>query len=187
MDIELFGDKMLDPASLEGLSNRIFQCSIIGANELRRATGKPIPRSLWLSIVFEHLFFYLTLANRITWAHTPKEERESMTARTANILLTAVVDYVFENGSEDENAARVDHFKTELAARMKEYCKFKLVIRESESEESKGTALWAFCKKVSALAGSPNDLVGMMTAHAHIHDSMMAIGIEAPKPTVPQD
>ena len=183
MDVKLFGDRMIDPTSLEGLSSRIFQCSIIGANELRRATGKAIPRSIWLSIVFEHLFFYVTLAGRHTWAHLPVKKQESMTAKMAGILLPAVVDYVFEDGSEEENVARVDHFKGELAARMREYGKFKFIICESESEESKGTALWAFCNKVSALAGCPDDLVGIMTAHAHIYDSMMAIGMDTRKPT----
>jgi hypothetical protein len=180
MEIKLFGDKMVDPHSMEGLATRIFECSVIGANDLKRAVDKPISRPVWLSIVFEFAFFYITLAKRHSWAHHPVEKQEKLTNQLSDVLLTAVVDYVFEDGAAASNTARVEHFKAELEARIAEYGEFKLMVRESQSQKSEGTALWAFCNKATALAGSPRDVVGIMATHAHIYDSTMAIGMEAP-------
>lgn len=180
MEINLFANRFVDPGSIEGLANRIFKCSVVGANALKQAAEKPIARSVWLSIVFEFVFFYIALAKGHSWTHLPPEKQETIASRVSNVLITAVVDYVFDDGDHDANAARVAQFKDELAARMEEYGKFKLMVRESGSEKSEGTALWAFCKTATALAGKPDDVVCIMTAHAHIYDSMSAIGMEAP-------
>jgi hypothetical protein len=180
MEIKLFGDKVVVPGSMEGLASRIFKCSVVGANELKRTVEKSIPRPVWLSIVLEFVFFYIALANRHSSAHLPDEKQEKNTGELSDTLLTAIVDYVFEDGGDAANAARVNQFKAELEARMQEYGKFELMVRESQSEKSEGTALWAFCNQVTALAGKPKDLVCIMVTHAHIYDSTMAIGMEAP-------
>lgn len=182
MEIKLFGDKMVAPRSIEGLASRIFTCSIVGANELKRAAEKPIPQSVWLSMVFEFVFFYLVVAARHSWAHLAAEKQRLMVSQATDVLLTAAVDYVFDDDSDDANTARVEQFKAELAARMEEYGKFELIVRESQSEKSEGTALWAFCNQLAALAGKPGDLVCIMTTHAHIYDSMLAIGMKVQKP-----
>jgi hypothetical protein len=181
MDIKLFGDKPLDRGSIEALANRIFTCSIVGANELKRTAEGPIPRSIWLSIVFEFMFFYLTLVRYQVWAHLPKDKQEALANKTNDVLLRAAVNYVFEDDDNEANEERVENFKGELAARMEEYKAFKVLVRKSQSEKSEGTALWAFCNKAAALAGKPEDLVCIMTTHAHVHDSMLAIGIQAPE------
>jgi len=180
MDIKLFGDNWVEPNSIEDLANRIFTCSVIGANELKRVSESDIARPAWLSIVFEYAFFYVALAKRHTWADLPAETQESRAKNLSEVLLTAVVDYVFEDAGTVTCAARVEQFKAELEARMEEYGKFDLFAGETESDKPEGTALWAFCTKVSALAGSPGDLACTMAAHAHIYDSMKYVGREAP-------
>ena len=185
MEIKLFGDKMVGANTIEGLASRIFKCAVIGANQVKRAAEAPIPRAAWLSIVFEHVFFYLALAKRHAWTHLPAEKQESLTNRVGDVLITAAVDYVFEDGGAEANASRVEDLKIELGARMQEYGNFPIMVQEAESEKPKGTALWAFCHKVAALAGRPKDLVCVMTTHAHIHDSMMVIGMGAPEWTGP--
>ena len=114
---------------------------------------------MWLSIVFEFVFFYVAMVKRHSWGDLPPEKQEARAGDLSNVLLTAVVDYVFEEGVATAKTARVEHFKAELAARMEEYGEFALFASEAQSDKPEGTALWAFCTKVSALAGSPGDLV----------------------------
>lgn len=178
MDIKLFGDRLLVPGSIEDLSNRIFKCSVVGANALRSAADKPVSRPAWLSIAFEFIFFYLTLAERRSWAHLPTEELEMLSSQAGDVLLTAVVDFVFEDADGADNAARVERFKDDLSKRKAEYGKYTLMVNDSEADKPEGTALWAFCSKVAALAGNPKDVGLLMTAHAHIYDSMFAVGVQ---------
>jgi hypothetical protein len=183
MDIKLFGDKWVEPNSIDDLASRIFKCSVVGAGELKRASENPVSRPMWLSIVFEYVFFYVALVKRFSWAALPAEKQEKRTDNLSEVLITAVVDYVFEDGGSAANVARVAQFKAELAARMEEYGKFALFAGEAQSAKPEGTALWAFCVRVSALAGSPGDLVCIMATHAHVYDSMKLVGIEAPDST----
>lgn len=182
MVIKLFGDKLVIHGSIEDITSRIFKCSIVGANTLRRIAEKPMQRPVWLSVVFEYMFFYLTLTRQHTWDHLPVENQEKLANEASHMLLTAVVDYVFEDDGTTENTVRVEQFKAELAGRIEEYSKFACLIRESESEPAEGTALWAFCNKVAALVGSPKDISCTMTTHSHIYDSLVAIGMRTSDP-----
>ena len=180
MDIKLFGDKLVAPGSVEGLASRIFKCAVVGSNELKRASEKMVSRPVWLSMVFEYVFFYLALARRTAWAHLPEEKQEALFTRVSDVLLAALVDFVFEDGTDALKRQRVDHLKEELSARIVEYGKYQMMIRESEAEKPEGTALWAFCNKAAALLGTPDDLVTIMVTHGHIYDSMLVIGMDAP-------
>ena len=115
MDIKLFGDKFVAPNSTEDLASRIFACSVVGANELKRIAENPVSRPTWLSIVFEFVFFYVVLVKGCSWAHLSPEKQETRTEELTNVLIEAVVDYVFEGGA---NQTRVEPLKAELAARM---------------------------------------------------------------------
>jgi len=167
-------ERKSDP--LKDYANRLFSLAVTGANATRALNQGELPKQIWLSIVFEYLFFYITVTDREGLKALPAGERMKLTTRLVDVLMTRVVNEVFEG-----NGAAVERYKAVAAERLQEYEKFDSTLRGDSERRFEGSALGAFCSRVSKLAAHPDDMMHVMTAHAHIHDSLLFLRLDEVK------
>jgi hypothetical protein len=169
--LNIFGDDAGSMDAVQRYANRVFNCSVVGANEFKRLTDDGLTTDIWLSIVFEFLFFYVAVtANRAS-----AEEGKQVTTELVDKLIPQVVDYVFEDVRQDQNAAMKKSYMNEVAARIDEYNRFDRVMPLAESDQPEGSALWSLCIRISALAGRPGDISFTLAAHSHMFDSLLIL------------
>ena len=152
-------------------ANRIFNCSAIGANAIRKARGGAVPDDTWVSILFEFVFFYAALTATTGLVESDNERRERVIAKLSRLVIPHAVDYLLEDTDEDGNEKTKDQLLEEGTKRSKDYEKCEQFLPDV-GEAPKSTALDAFCHRVAKLAGEPGDAAIMVTCHAHIRDSL---------------
>ena len=158
--------------------NRLFHCSVIGANQVRNLASGAMSRPIWVQVLFEFLCFYVALTSEYGLCESSVGRKDRVVDKFAGMLLPAAVDYVFEDNDHDGNEKFKADFAKMLAARQAEYAKFQRVLPLDGDDKLKRTALGAFCAKVSETASEPNDAACMMAVHSHIHDSLKVLGMD---------
>jgi len=153
-------------------SNRVFLVSAVGANAIQHVDGDRLPKDVWVTLVFEFIYFYVAHAEAAARTIGGDAHADRVSKRLGEALVHAAVDYVFDDVYKDGNQTLKLKQMSELAERLATYGKYERAIPEKEGDESKGTALWTFCKKVAAFVGHPDDASYTMTCHAHIFDSL---------------
>jgi hypothetical protein len=146
--------------------------SAIGANAVQRLGETRMPKSLWVAILFEFIYFYVAHAEAGARVAGGDDHAERIVKRLGESLIHGAVDFVFDDVHKDGNQTLKLERMSELTERRNAYRKHERVMPEHEGDEAKGTGLWAFCRNVSALAGHPDDAVHTMTCHAHVFDSL---------------
>ena len=173
MDIFESSERLEDP--LKDYANRVFSCSVTGAHAIKHLVEGELPMKIWLSIVFEFLFFYIALTRGHGRRDASPQHRDELMTNLTDLLIAGTVDYVFDNGSPEMAEVRRERYKAEAIARVREYSGFEEMIRDTEVEMSEDTALWSFCSLVSKLAGQPEDFTIVMTARSHVYDSLLLL------------
>lgn len=163
-------ERKSDP--LKDYANRLFSLAVTGANATRMLNEGELPKQIWLSVVFEYLFFYITITNREGLKSLPAGERMNLTMHLIDVLMTRVVEQVFEG------KGIIERYKTVAAERLQEYGEFESTLRGDSERRFEGSALGAFCSRVSKLAAHPDDMMHIMTAHAHVHDSLLFLRLD---------
>jgi len=159
-------------------SNRVFMVSVVGANSVQRSGDERLPKDRWLAILFEFVYFYVAHAEAGARTAAGDEHAARMIKGLGEPLIHGAVDFVYDDVSKDGNRGLKSQHMGELVKRLDAYRKCEHVMPEREGDESKGTALWALCRNVAALANRPDDVTCTMTAHAHVFDSLTILDTE---------
>jgi len=176
MDLFEAGERATDP--LKEYANRLFTCSVTGAHAVKNQIEGGLPKQIWLSIVFEYLFFYIALTRGYVLRHAAPQVRDQITASLMDVLLSAAVDFVFDDKSPAAADSRKMRYTEEANARIREYDRYESVLSRKESELSETTALWSFCHMIAGMAGQADDITCIMTSHAHVYDSLLILDTE---------
>lgn len=155
-------------------SNRIFNCSAIGANAIRKINADGLSSDAWVSILFEFLFFYVALTAETGLIESDIERRERVITKLSQLVIPAAVEYLLD----DSNDKTRNHLLGECAGRLQEYAKYDQFLPFDGEERHRHSALGAFCHRVAELAGHPGDSAHVMTCHAHVQDSLELLNLD---------
>ena len=159
-------DCLTDP--LTDHACRMFNGSVIGANAIRRFAGEGFPHTIWLSIVFEFMFFYFALTHHEALKDWRPDRRDKLTERLVQLLISRSVEYVLD----DPTGKLVGKYSENAAARIEQYGRCESILRIEENQRMERSAEGLLGKQVSRLAGEDNDTGFTMTTHIHIGESV---------------
>lgn len=164
--------------TMKSFANGLFNCSIVGANEIKRVADDDLQPQAWLSIVFEMVFFYLALTRREALKELDRDGREKVGRELVDLLIPNAVDFAFEDFAGDGNAALKRNFQKELNARMTEYSRKRFMVPKRAGDPVEDSAIGALAVRVTKLAGRPNDSSILLACNSHIQDSTLLLEME---------
>jgi hypothetical protein len=175
--IDIFNHEYgIDP--LKPYASRVFNCSVVGANEIVRLMDHNVPRDVWLGIVFEFMYFYLALTDGQVLKDVAGERKEEVTNGLVDLLIPRAVDYIFEIPNERQSEMHKQQHMKMAIARLKAYKEYKRVLPDTE-KDLKGTALGSLCASVSELVGHPGNPMYEMACYSHVTESMAFLKMRA--------
>jgi hypothetical protein len=176
-NIDIFGEDATGDI-YQKYANRVFKCSAIGANALRKINDGEMSRSVWVTILFEHIYFYMAVTSEMGLYESDDERRERVLSKLAKLLISYASDYVFDDVRRDGNEGRKNQLLQQCVIRVKEYSECKRIVPLEGQDRLASTALGSLCSRVSDLAGQPDEAAHVMTVHSHIQDSLDILGMD---------
>ena len=174
MSIQLFkGEK----GPLHDFGNRIFACSVAGANEVR-GLNPWIPKQVFLSMVFEFTFFYLALAFDQGFGRMNSGRRKKVYEELVDLLIPAIVGFVFEENDLHDKESMKTKFVRETGQRLESYRKFESMVSHTGTCSIEETALWDFCEIIAKLNAHGGDHHFIMACHSHVLDSLLVLDLD---------
>jgi len=174
MSLTLFDDK---DGPLHALGNRIFACAAAGANEVRGMSPR-CPQQVFLSMVFEYTFFYFAVIYEQGFGGMAKGRRNHVYTELQNLVIPAIIDFVFEEDAGHNKASMTSKFTKEANARLEKYRKFDSIVSHTGTCSIEDTALWSFCEMIAKLNASGDNNHFIMATHSHVLDSLMVLDLE---------
>jgi hypothetical protein len=168
--IDIFNHEYgIDP--LKPYASRMFNCSVVGAHEMSGLMDTKPPQDVWLSIVFEFMYFYLALTKGHVLKDVPRQRRDEVMNGLVELLIPRVIDYIFDAPNENQRRLLKDQYLKMTRARLETYDEYKKLLADTEND-LKGTAIGSLCDSVSELAGHPGNPMYEMACFSHINDTM---------------
>ena len=166
----------IDP--LKPYASRLFNCAVVGANEVARLADHALTRDAWLNIVFEFMYFYLALTKGHVLKDVQAGRKKEVTLGLVDVLIPRVVDYIFDiSNPKQSNDLKTKHLKMAVE-RLKVYEEYKTLLPETEND-LKGTALGSLCNSVAELAGHPGNPMYEMIVYSHTTDSIAFLKVRS--------
>jgi len=159
-------------------ANRIFNCSIVGANQIRKLAITGMPHNTWIRVLFEYMFYYFVVTRDIGLHGESEERRKRVIEGLIEVLLPAALEFVFHDRTETKKIERRERAEKALRDRLAEYSRFDRVLPAAGIAKLSQTSLGIFCTNVSKVAGEPNDPTHMSTARTHIQDSINILNMD---------
>jgi hypothetical protein len=176
-NIDIFGEDAKGDI-YQKYANRIFKCSAIGANALRKINDGEMSRAVWVTILFEHVYFYMAVTSEMGLYESDEARRERILSKLAQLLIPYAADYVFDDVRKDGNEGMKNQLLQQCVVRMKEYSRCKRIVPIEGEDRLGSTGLGSLCSRVSDLAGQKDEAAHVMTVHSHIQDSLEILGID---------
>ena len=101
-NIDIFGEDSIGDI-YQKYANRIFKCSAIGANALRKINDGEMSRAVWVTILFEHIYFYMAVTAEMGLHESDDARQERILSKLAQLLIPYAADYVFDDVRRDGN------------------------------------------------------------------------------------
>lgn len=159
-------------------SNRLFNCSVVGANQIRRLAISEMPHTTWIRILFEHIFFYIVITEEIGLFGESDERKERLIEGLIEVVVPAALNFIFHDTLEAKRVDRSVKAEVILRKRLAEYEQMSRVLPAKGIAKLSQTSLGAFCVNVSKIAGEPNDPTHMSITRTHIHDSIEILNMD---------
>lgn len=175
MSIRLFNGVQDGP--LHELGNQIFACAVAGANDVR-GMSPGIPQQVFLSMVFEFTFFYLAVAFEQGFGAMREGRRKQVYEELVNLLIPAIVDFMFEENEDHDTESMIRKFTGEAATRLKNYREFASMVSHTGTCSIEDTALWNLSETIAKLNARGDNHHFIMACHSYVLDSLLVLDLE---------
>jgi len=159
-------------------SNRMVNIALVGANQVRRHMGEDFKKETWMQTLFEFVYFYIALTRDHGLAESDSARRERVGDKLSNLLIPALVDYLFEDVRRDENESFKTYYLAELMQRLQRYEKCKATLPGDDGVKLDWTALGIFCRGIADQVGRKDDTAVIMLCHSHVMDSIEVLNLD---------
>ena len=147
-------------------ASKIFENAVRSANILRNLSNdKSIVQSKyglndieWSSIVFEYIYFFLHLTDRMIFTYFSEEQREEIMKSLEEYSIFSSVEAIYKGYPQDTLGKIKSECLDNFNVSQSKYSKYKKMYFE-KNESPKDTLYYEFSKNIANLSGKENDIL----------------------------
>lgn len=162
--------------------SKVFKASVEAADAVRslaedksfEQNKQGLSKTEWLSILFEFIYFYLHLTDRLAFGRLSEEKRGTFMTKLEEICISSAVNTTCDGWPKSKKDKIRKECMQNFFTSMEEYSRYQELFPK-KGEGSKNTLFWEFGKNIAKLAGREMSTRYIMLSTKMAVDSLVVL------------